>query len=888
MTRPSTWFLCLSLLTVTTAYAVFTGGADDPFSFAVTVGLLGLVGIAGGLLLFQAGPASRSERRINWAAFGFILYVAFQLVPLPVGLLRVIDPTRYEIATALSDITGAVHYAPLTVAPPTTWIHLSRICGYAIAFFVARQLVRRSPFGPWTAVMPLVFIAGTQAAYGFFVGPDTAGHSLSGSYPNRNHFAGLLEMALPLSIGFAVSVLYRSGRRGVLAMTDVLKASAPLAIALLLFSAILYSNSKGGAVASLLSLFFMTAMWLGRGQPSSRRWPFLALLTLLLLVVFIFLTPSNLVERFGEAATQQNSEGRIPIWRDTIHLIAAYPMFGVGFGAFFPTFLRYQFAGVGFAWTNTHNDYLQLLSELGIVGFIAPSLLLMSLFGRAVDAASEPEATEARFVGLACAGGLLAILVHSLTDFNTYVTSNGLVLAWMAGVAATLGPSAAEGYSPSPEPRRVGYGVAPAVGLLGALSVSYGGAWVQFLNHYQGNAAAEARFCRFGVCDTQGVLTAQLIAAREAQPDRAVTLDPKVLSSYLNRDRSAPYRWDEFGEALSNAGRRDEARKAFEHAVRLGPTSSSTLVMASEFAFDDGRERDGFELASRALAADDPQIYDAVFSVLDAKQVGAARIVSSVAMDRTAGTSLLRRQLRADPLSLESVRCVWEWAVDRGFVDDPLAREYTGVLLANKQSREAWTDWVRYAKSKEDGYPEKNLVFNGNFAREPTGSPFDWQISPVAGVKAVLEREPSARGTMRTLRLTFDGTHNVGDVGVAQRVSLTPGTYVLRAKVRTEGLTTDQGVAIKVRTGLPSTPDESTQPFTGATAPTDVELPFEIPSEADGVTIALSRKPSLRFDRLVRGTFWLEAVSLVRAMGGANQTTAPHDGAAIAMRALTN
>lgn len=864
MTRPSTWFLCLSLLTVTTAYAVFTGGADDPFSFAVTVGLLGLVGIAGGLLLFQAGPASRSERRINWAAFGFILYVAFQLVPLPVGLLRVIDPTRYEIATALSDITGAVHYAPLTVAPPTTWIHLSRICGYAIAFFVARQLVRRSPFGPWTAVMPLVYVAAAQAGWALLTHEGNALELVSGSYPNRNHFAGLLEMTLPLAIGYSVSVLYRSGRRGVLAMTDVLKAIVPLGTALLLFTAVLLSSSKGGTIACLLSLFFMAALWLGRGLPGPRRWPFLALLTLLLLVVFIFLTPSNLVERFGEAAAAQDSEGRVPIWRDTLRLIAAYPIFGVGFGAFFPAFLRYQFAGVGLAWTNTHNDYLQLLSELGIVGFIAPALLLMSLFGRAVDAASEPEATEARFVGLACAGGLLAILVHSLTDFNTYVTSNGLVLAWTAGVAATLGPSAAEGYSPSPEPRRVGYGVAPAVALLGALSVSYGGAWVQFLNHYQGNAAAEARFCRFGVCDTQGVLTAQLIAAREAHPDRAVTLEPSVLSSYLNRDRSAPYRWDEFGEALSNAGRRHEARKAFEHAVRLGPTSSSTLVMASEFAFDDARQHDGFDLASRALAVGDPQIYDAVFSVFDGKQVASSRIVSAVAMERPAGTALVRRLLRTDPIDVDGVRCVWAWAVERGFVDDALTREYAGTLLGRKLDREAWADWLMYAKTKQDGYPEKNSVFNGNMERDPSGSPFDWQISVPAGVRGVLEREPGASGGQRTLRLTFDGTQNVGYLGVVQQLYLTPGHYVFHARMRSDVLTTDQGVAFRLSSNGDAADrvDVVTEPVRATTPWTTVNVEFDAPAGGGLMTVSVTRKPSLKFDRLVRGSVWIGDVRL--------------------------
>ena len=867
MTRPSSWFLCLSLLTLTTAYAVFTGGADDPFAFAVTIGLLGLAGIAGGLFLFQAGPASHAERRINLAAFAFILYVAFQLVPLPIAFLRLVDPTRAEIAEALSNITGAVHYAPLTAAPPATWIHLSRICGYAIAFFVARQLVRRSSFGPWTAIMPLVFIAGAQAAFGFFAGPDPEGHSLSGSYPNRNHFAGLLEMALPLAVGYSVSVLNRSGRRGAVAMTDVVKALVPLAVSLLLFSAVLLSNSKGGAVACLLSLFFMAALWLGRGLPASGRWPFLALLTLLLLIVFIFLTPSSLVERFGAAATAQDSEGRVPIWKDTLHLIADYPLFGVGFGAFFPAFLRYQVAGLGFAWTHTHNDYLQLLSELGIVGFVAPALLLVWLFGRAIDAASDETATEARFLGVACAGGMLAILIHSLTDFNTYVTANGLVFAWIAGVAATLGPSSAEGYSPQPGPRHVGYGVAPAVVAMGVLTVAYGGAWLQLMQRYQGNIAVERRFCQLGVCDTDGVLTAMLTSAGEAKPDETVTLDPAVYLAYLDRDRSAPYAWSELGNALSRAGRQEEARQVFAHAVTLGPTSASTLLTAAEFSFDDGREQDGFELASRALASREPRIFDAVFTMLSDKKISASRIVAKVAMERAPAIELLRGLLRATPIDIDGARSVWVWAVNRGFVDDQVSREYTGVLLANKLPREAWEDWVRYARMKDEGYPEKSLIFNGNFERETTGSPFDWQIVPAAGVTAAFERDPSGSGRQRRLRLTFDGTQNVGDVGVAQQLYLVPGRYVFRAKVRSDGLTTDQGVALTLtaRSAHAASPsfDVTTDAVRRTTDWVEMRAAFDVGGDGELVALRLTRNPSLKFDRLVRGIVWLTDVMVL-------------------------
>lgn len=867
MTRPLNWSLCLLLVSFAAAYAVFTGGADDTSTFAATIFSLGLAGIAGSLLLFRAGPASRPERLINTAALLFIAYVAFQLVPLPLAVLHVISPMRAEIAEALSGLTGGARYSPLTVAPPTTWLHLARITAYAVAFFVVRQLVRRSPFGPWTAALPLVAIGAGQAAYGLLVS-EGAMALISGSYPNRNHFAGLIEMTLPFAFMYALSVLNRSGRRGVLALSHVAKAALPLGAACLMLVAILFSSSKGGVVACSLSLFFMTALSFGRGLPRGQRWAFLGLLTLLLVAAFIYLTPSDLVERFGGAAAAGDSEGRVPVWRDTLHLIAAFPLFGCGLGAFFPAFLRYQVNGIGWAWTNAHNDYLQLFSELGVVGFLAPAVLMVAVFSRAVAAASDPVVREARFIGVACAGSLLAILIHSLTDFNTYVTANGLVLAWVAGVAATLGPPAAALDAPTDRRRgRLGPGVGPVVLLLALLATLYGGAWMVYLGQPRVDIDAERRYCRFGVCDTDGALAALRNQARATQPDSVPQLSPEMLLAYLDRDRAAPYRWDELGDALNRAGRHDEARAAFARAVALGPTSAATLLMAAEFQFDDGQKAEGFGLTSRALQVEDAQMYDAAFTMLAAKQATPAQVIDAVALARPAALAFLRRQLQTDTLNLPAAHDIWRWAIGRGYIDDGIAREYTSALLSHKLEEAAWNDWVSYvwAARLEAGYPAENRIFNGGFEREPSAVPFDWQIQKVPGVLVTFDKGVHAEGT-RSLRLAFDGTENVSDVGVVQSIYLAPGRYTFRAQIRSDGLTTDQGVSFNIR--YDAAPSELYVTTEAMLAPTDwtrVTAEFDAPSNGGMVSIRVVRKPSLKFDKLAKGNLRIDQIVITPA-----------------------
>lgn len=849
------------------AYAVFTGGADDTSSFAATVFALGLAGIAGSLLLFRAGPASPPERVVNLAALLFLAYVGLQLVPLPIQLLRVISPTRAEIAEALSHLTGSARYAPLTVAPPTTWLHLARITAYAVAFFVVRQLVRRSPYGPWAAALPLVAIGAGQAAYGLLAS-EGATELISGSYPNRNHFAGLIEMTLPFAFMYSLCVLNRSGRRGVLALSHVARAALPLGATCLMLVAILFSSSKSGVVACSLSLFFMTALSFGRGLPRGQRWAFLGLLTLLLFAAFIYLTPSDLVERFGGAAAAGDSEGRVPVWLDTLHLITAFPLFGCGLGAFFPAFLRYQVNGVGWAWTNAHNDYLQLFSELGVVGFFAPAVLMAAVFSRAVAAASDPVVREARFIGVACAGSLLAILIHSVTDFNTYVTSNGLVLAWVVGVAATLGPPAAALDSPpNGRPISIGPGLGPVVLLLALLASLYGGAWMVYLGHNQVDVDAERRYCHFGVCDTDGALAALRNQARATQPDSAARLPPELLLPYLDRDPAAPYRWDELADALQRVGRRDEARAAFARAVTLGPTSASTLLAAAEFQFDDGNKAEGFALTGRALQVEDAQMYDAAFAMLAAKQARPAEVIDAVSLTRPAALAFLRQQLQTDTLNLPAAHDVWLWAIEHGYVDDNVAREYTNALLSHKMEEAAWDDWVFYvwAARLEAGYPAENRIFNGGFEREPSAVPFDWQIQKVPGVQVTLDKAAHADGR-RSLHLAFDGTANVTEVGVVQTVYLEPGHYTFRAQVRSDGLTTDQGVSFSIR--YDAAPLELNVRTDAILAPTDwtpVTAEFDAPGSGGMVSVRVVRRASLKFDKMVKGDVRIDHVAITAA-----------------------
>ena len=404
---------CLGLLTLAVAYAVVTHGGDAPFDSSVSLLLVGLAAVAASFFSFSSSSASTGDRVLGLAALLFPAYVLLQLVPLPLAVLRVVSPTRAEIADALGGVMSAPHFAPLSIAPPTTWVYLARIAGCALIFLLVRQIARQSREVPWGACVPLIVIACAEAVWAL---PENLGspQPLVGTYFNKNHFAGLLEMVLPFCVMYAVVVLNRGRQRGGMTASDAMQACGLFASATAILVAIIFSLSKGGFLSTVASLATMSLLGFAARLSGWRRWSSVGGLVVLVATTFIFLTPTTLVEQFGGLASTDPTEGRWPIWKDAVRLFAAFPVFGCGLGNFFPGLMRYQTYGLNLAWTAAHNDYVQLLSELGLIGFLIPAVLMGGVFARAARTALSGATREGRCFGLACVGALTAILIHSV------------------------------------------------------------------------------------------------------------------------------------------------------------------------------------------------------------------------------------------------------------------------------------------------------------------------------------------------------------------------------------------------------------------------------------------------------------------------------------------
>jgi O-antigen ligase len=435
--RVASW-LCLSVAATAVWYAAIVDKGNPLGVPFVSLLLLGLAGLTSAFLGSFPRASTRAERLARYLAFLVPMYVAVQLIPVPFAVLQAIDPTRAEIAQALEGITEVPAFVPVSIAPEKTWHHLARVVAYALVFLIVSGLVVQRGLTHWEVMIPLIALGVLETG----VGLNQLSHGanvVAGTYLIRNHFSGLLEIVVPFVLCFGAVLVHRLRTRNVLSPWLLTFACAVFSLAVGMLAAIAFSLSRMGFMAALASVFGMMLLRLHLALPGARRKATalvaVAVATVLAIVLF---APFALVSRYGDLLSETAVVGRWPVARDTLTLFGAYPLVGSGLGTLSPALLRYQRHEFEVAWANVHNDYLEILAGVGIIGFMLFGLLILVACSRAARVAINGPSVEIQYVSLACVGSLTAMLIHSVADFNMFVPANAMALSWVVGLTLAL------------------------------------------------------------------------------------------------------------------------------------------------------------------------------------------------------------------------------------------------------------------------------------------------------------------------------------------------------------------------------------------------------------------------------------------------------------------
>jgi O-antigen ligase len=444
MSEATAWpMVTLVALGLSLAWALFLRAGVYPSDWVSTVLFSGGIALLYWMFVRKRNLAPQLARWVRCAIWALPCYCAFQLLPLPLGLLEVLSPARAHLASALEPVVHGITRAPISVNPPMTLLWGFSLLCYIAVFFLMRELGWRFAEEPFAAFMPLVAAGAAEAALGLVqVSIASPNGEVTGTYTNRDHFSGMLEMILPLAVMQGWTILQRNRQRFERSVGPAIQVCFVWGSAVLMFMAIVYSSSRMGLFVAMCSLFVIGALSLGPHLPSQNvRMVSLTLMALASLALFIFLPPDQLLARFAEmsASGKITTDTRLYLWKETLSLIGEFRWFGCGLGGFESTFLKYQGAVNEYRVEMANNDYLQYLAELGVIGF---SILLAAIIGVGlsigkgmVDITDEPR----HLLLVACAGSFVAIALHSIVDFSLYIPANAMVLAWIAGVASVNG-----------------------------------------------------------------------------------------------------------------------------------------------------------------------------------------------------------------------------------------------------------------------------------------------------------------------------------------------------------------------------------------------------------------------------------------------------------------
>jgi len=118
------------------------------------------------------------------------------------------------------------------------------------------------------------------------------------------------------------------------------------------------------------------------------------------------------------------SSGRLHFWSVGLQIFAAHPIIGAGLDAFGTAFPLYDTWNGNFRVEQAHNDYLQILADAGITGFLCVAAFIFLLFKQGFQKISAEHSHFRRSVSVGAMAGCFGILIHSFFDFPLRTSSN--------------------------------------------------------------------------------------------------------------------------------------------------------------------------------------------------------------------------------------------------------------------------------------------------------------------------------------------------------------------------------------------------------------------------------------------------------------------------------
>lgn len=438
-------------------------GSNRPWASAILeVGILSLA--LAWLWLYGLGRIHlRTPFRRAWPAMllfaCWLAWLAIQVVPLPADLVQLISPARAHLPTP----DPASPIQTLSIDPNASLGFLLQSCAYVAAFCLTLALLRRRERLKTIAIVIITgglvqallasFMHLSKLNYELFFTNFSNVDSAHGTFVNRNHLAGYLEICLALGIGMMIATLkggsaqswkqrFRETAGWMLSTRVLLRISLVIMVI-----ALVMTRSRMGNAAFFTSMLIAGVIGLATSRHATRSTVIL-LISLIIIDIFVAGTwfgVENVIKRYEQTTiyrelqpTGGSVEERLEPSLYALDMIKDYPLTGSGGGTFYAAFPKYRPSVITAYFDYAHNDYVQFTTDSGVIGLGLVGLVVLSTFVVALRTLYERRDPLCRGIAFGATMGIIAIMIHSWVDFNLQIPANAfafvvlLALAWAA------------------------------------------------------------------------------------------------------------------------------------------------------------------------------------------------------------------------------------------------------------------------------------------------------------------------------------------------------------------------------------------------------------------------------------------------------------------------
>ncbi len=416
-----------------------------PWSMALTVMAVGALLVLWGLQLLRH-PERREWRALKAGA------------PL-IALLLIVQAWA-----------AVQYFAGLTTDPGQTLEYLLLGLAYTGLFALVLGIFTTRKRLNW--LLGTLIVAGTlQAFYGAIlvltdfewlrIGPDSGG-VVTGTFINRNHLAGYLEMTLACGIGLMLALREEGAFRWHHLAGVLIGPKARIRLALIIMViALVMTHSRMGNVAFFSSLIILGGFFT-LVTPTNRLRNLLILVSVLIIDVLVISQWFGLEELQKRLASTQiedevalvrdaetGIEREVIVRRENVDRddVVAYalpqlrerPVTGFGAGAFETSFQRFPGRDVTGLFNHAHNDFLQFAIEYGLVGVVPLAGFVLWAFWHGLRPMIRRRSIYRSGVGLGACMGILSLMIHSATDFNLQMPANAATFVVLCAIAVLAG-----------------------------------------------------------------------------------------------------------------------------------------------------------------------------------------------------------------------------------------------------------------------------------------------------------------------------------------------------------------------------------------------------------------------------------------------------------------